>query len=184
MDRSKREHLKEKRTLLKKEIHFKEMRNRIAPVLHYLEEQHFPFTIHYDFKYVNWIHQQVKVRSKDGYRGSHGDFQVDVNDATVITTKITSEDDFVTVKPMIAFFNEISNDTTLILCSLTGDPELEISKEAFLSKPSMFFSNPETWVLSRDRKYIIERIWSQDIIRCIDITQSEPILKVKSIIDS
>jgi len=184
MDKNKIAYLKEKRILLKKEIRLKELRARITPVLSYLEEQQYPFTIHYDFEYVNWIHQHIKVRDKDGYRGSHGDFQIDVHDATVKTTRIKSEDDFLTVQPIATFFNEVSNDTTFIVCSLTGDPELEISKEAFLSRPSIFFSNPETWLLSRDRKYIIERIWRQEVIRFIDIRQPEPILKVKSIISS
>ena len=88
-----------------------------------------------------------------------------------------------TVGPIAEFFNRISNDTTLIICALGGDPELGISKEAFLSNPSIFFSSPETWVLSADKTSIIENIWEQGVLRFIDITQSEPILRVKSIIN-
>ena len=183
MDRNKIEYLKEKRLLLQKENRLKELRKRIAPKLNYLEEHSFAFKVLYDFKYINWINDNIKVRAKDGYRGSHGDFQIDVDDLNVVNTKIASVDDFLTVGPIAEFFNRISNDTTLIICALGGDPELGISKEAFLSNPSLFFSSPETWVLSADKTSIIENIWEQGVLRFIDITQSKPILRVKSIIN-
>lgn len=184
MDRKKIEYLKEKRILLQKEIRLKELRNRIAPELNYLEEHNFDFNVFYDFEYINWINDNVKVRNKDGYRGSHGDFQIDVDDLGVVATKIASENDLLTVKPIIEFFNRISNDTTLIICTLGGDPEVEISKEAFLSNPSIFLSSPDTWVLSADKTSIIENIWEQGVVRFIDITQHEPILLVKAMISS
>ena len=183
MDRNKIEYLKEKRLLFQKENQLKELRKRIAPKLNYLEGHGFAFKVFYDFKYINWINDNIKVRPKDGYRGSHGDFQIDVDDLNVVNTKIASKDDFLTVGPIAEFFNRISNDTALIICTLGGDPELGISKEAFLSNPSLFFSSPETWVLSADKTSIIENIWEQGVVRFIDITQSEPILRVKSIIN-
>ena len=183
MDRNKIEYLKEKQLLLQKEIRLKELRKRIAPELNYLEEHSFDFKVFYDFKYINWINDNIKVRPKDGYRGSHGDFQIDVDDLDVVDTVITSEDDFLTVGPIAEFFNRISNDTTLIICALGGGPELEISKKAFLSNPSIFFSSPETWVLSADKTSIIENIREQGVVRFIDITQSERILRVKSMIN-
>ena len=92
MDRNKIEYLKEKRLLLQKENQLKELRKRIAPKLNYLEEHSFAFKVFYDFKYINWINDNIKVRPKDGYRGSHGDFQIDVDDLNVVNTKIASED--------------------------------------------------------------------------------------------
>ena len=183
MDRNKIEYLKEKQRLLQKEVRLKQLRKRIAPKLNYMEEHSFAFKVFYDFKYINWINDNIKVRPKDGYRGSHGDFQIDVDDLNVVNTKIASKDDFLTVGPIAEFFNRISNETTLIICALGGDPELGISKEAFLSNPSLFFSSPETWVLSADKTSIIENILEQGVLRFIDITQSEPILRVKSIIN-
>ena len=129
MDRNKIEYLKEKRLLLQKENRLKELRKRIAPELNYLEEHSFAFKVFYDYKYINWINDNIKVRPKDGYGGSHGDFQIDVDDLNVVNTKIASEDDFLTVGPIAEFFNRISNDTTLIICALGGNLELEISKE-------------------------------------------------------
>lgn len=183
MDRNKIEYLKENQLLLQKEIRLKELRNRIAPELNYLEEHSFAFKIFYDFKHINWINNNIKVIPEGGYRNSHGDFQIDVDDSNVVNTKIATEDDFLTVGPITEFFNRISNDTTLIICNFGEEPELEISKEAFLSKPSIFFSSPETWVLSADKTSIIEYIWEKGEVSFIDITQSEPILRVKSMIN-
>ncbi|MCH3885059.1 hypothetical protein [Tenacibaculum aquimarinum] len=83
------------------------------------------------------------------------------------------------IKSISEFFNKIPDNTMLIICSLSGNPEFEISKKTFLSKPSIFLSSPENWVLTTDGKYIIESIWDQGIIRFIDITQVEPVLQVK-----
>ena len=183
MDRNKIEYLKEKRLLLKKENRLKGLRKRIAPELNYLQEHGFAFKVFYDAKNINWINDNIKVRPKDGYSGSHGDFQINVDDLSVVNTKIASEHDFLVVGPIAEFFNRIANNTPLIICALGGDPELEISKEAFLSNPSIFFSSPETWVLSADKTSIIENIWEQGVVRFIDITQSAPILRVKSMIN-
>jgi hypothetical protein len=38
-------------------------------------------------------------------------------------------------------------------------------------------------VLSADKTSIIENIWEQGVVRFIDITQSAPILRVKSMIN-
>ncbi len=184
MDKNKLEYLKEKRILLKKEIRLKELRDKISSELNYLKEQNFTFNIFYNFEYVNWINNNINVRNKDGYRGSHGDFQINVNDREVISTPIETHNDLLTIKSVTAFFKDISNNTTFIVCSLSGNPELEISKEAFLSNPSLFFSSPETWILSADKKYIIENIWSQNAIRFINITQPDPILKIKLLVNA
>ena len=47
---------------------------------------------------------------------------------------------------------------------------------------SIFLSSPENWVLTTDKKYIIESIWDQGVIRFIDITQVKPVLQVKLLI--
>ena len=59
---------------------------------------------------------------------------------------------------------------------------LKFQKNTFLSKPSIFLSSPENWVLTTDKKYIIESIWDQGVIRFIDITQVKPVLQVKLLI--
>jgi hypothetical protein len=185
MDKKEIEYLKKKRILLQKDIRLKKLRDRISLELNYLEEQNLTFNVIYDSEYINWINDNVKVRNKDGYHGVHGDFQIDVDDlAADVNTKIASVNNLLTVKPIVGFFNKISNDTTLIICKLGGNPELEISKEAFLSNPSIFLSNMETWVLSTDKTFIIESISEQEVVRFIDITQSEPILRVKVMINS
>tara|TARA_R110002126_G_scaffold281512_2_gene429336 strand:+ start:4195 stop:4866 length:672 start_codon:yes stop_codon:yes gene_type:complete len=185
MDKKKIEYLKNKRILLQNDIRLKTLRNRISSELNYLEEQNLAFNVIYGSEYINWINDNVKVRNKDGYYGIHGDFQIDVDDlAADADTKIVAVGDLLTVKPILVFFNRISNDTTLIICTLGGNPELEISKEAFLSNPSIFLSNMETWVLSSDKTFIIESISDQEVVRFIDITQPEPILRVKVMISS
>ena len=178
MDLNKVEYLKQKRILLQKEIRLKKMRDRITSELNYLQKHNFNFNVFYDFKYVNWINENIKVRNKDGYHGSHGDFQIDVNDKDAVSTEKGKADDLPRIKSITEFFNKISDDNNLIVCSITGNPEFEISKNTFLSKPSIFLSSPENWVITRDKKYIIESIWDQGIIRFIDITQVEPVLQV------
>jgi hypothetical protein len=178
MDKQKIENLREKRKLLQEEIRLKKIRDRITPQLKYLHEHDSIYKVHYESKHVNWINENLKVRTKDGYRGIHGDFQIDVNDNSCLSATITTEDELLTLKPVAKFLDDIPNDTTFIICSLGGDPELEISKETFISKPSIFFFNPENWIISTDRKFLIESIWEQSVIRFIDISQSMPILKV------
>lgn len=179
MDSNKVEHLKEKRILLQKENRLKKICDRITSELNYLQENNFQFNVFYDFEYINWINENIKVRNKDGYHGSHGDFQIDVNDKDAISTEKGKEDEFLAIKSIREFFHKIPDDTMLIVCSLSGNPEFEISKNTFLSKPSIFLSSPENWILTTDKKYIVESIWEQKIIRFIDVTQVEPVLQVK-----
>ena len=182
MDYNKVESLKQKRILLQKEIRLKKVRDRINSELNYLQKHNFQFNVFYDYKYINWIHENIQVRNKDGYHGSHGDFQIDVNDIEAICTEKGKKDDFLKITSIKEFFDNISDDKMLIVCSLTGNPEYEISKNTFLSKPSIFLSSPENWVLTADKKYIIESIWDQDTIRFINITQATPVLQIKLVI--
>ena len=182
MESNKVKYLEQKRILLQKKIRLKKICNRITSELNYLQEHNFHFNVFYDFEYVNWINENIKVRNKDGYHGSHGDFQIDVNDIDAISAEKGKEDDFLAIKSITKFFNKISDDKMLIVCSLSGNPEFEISKDTFLSKPSIFLSSPENWVLTKDRNYLIESIWDQGVIRFIDITQVEPVLQVKLLI--
>ena len=179
MDSDRVEYLKEKRLLLQNELRLKKIRDKIATELNYLQKHNFHCNLFYDFTYINWINENVNVRNKEGYHGSHGDFQIDVNDRDAIYKESGTADDFLKIKPIAEFFNKISNDTMLIICSLFGNPEFEISKNAFLSKPSIFLSTPENWVLTADKKYVIESMWDQGVIRFIDLTQEKPILKVR-----
>ncbi len=53
---------------------------------------------------------------------------VKVNDIDAISTEKGKKDDFLAIKSITEFFNKISDDKMLIICSLTGNPEFEISK--------------------------------------------------------
>ena len=179
MDIDRIEFLKIKRDLFKRETQLKGRRNRIFTELNYLQKNNLHYNLYYDLENVNWINNNIKVRKKDGYRGIHGDFQIDVDDMEALHTEKGNEENCFQYKSILEFFNEISNDTMLIRCSLFGDTEIEITKYAFLSQPSLFFSEPDTWILSSDKKYIIERISNKEVVRFIDITKEEPILRVK-----
>jgi len=82
------------------------------------------------------------------------------------------------------FLSIIPTKNSLVVCYQGGDPELEISVKAFLDKPTAFFSRPETWILTTDKKWIIEYIWEQKTIRFINIENREnPKLQLKVIIE-
>lgn len=72
--------------------------------------------VFYAFEYLNWINENIKVRNKDGYHGSHRDFQIDVNDLYAISTEKGKEDQFLAIKFITEFFNKISDDKMLIVC--------------------------------------------------------------------
>ncbi len=177
MDKDQMKFLKTKRNLFQKEEVLRNMRNCIVSLLNYLQNNDLHFNLYYDSEHLNWINNNVKVRNKDRYYGSHGDFQIDVDDTKAIFTEKGREDDCLKLHSIAEFFNAIPNHTMLIKCSLSNEPELEITKYAFLSKPSLFLSSPENWLLSADKKFIIEKV-NDDVVRFIEITKNEPILRV------
>lgn len=178
MDEEKIKRLREKRAKLQKEVKLQRIRDRIAPELAYLESRNFNYEVFYDASYLHWIHESLKVRRKDGYHGSHGDFQMDVQDSSALNIALKKEEAIFSHKLIAAFFNRISNETTFIICSLGGNPELAVSKSAFLSNPSLFLSSPETWVISGDKKMLIESIREQGVIRFIALVEVEPVLQI------
>ena len=76
----------------------------------------------------------------------------------------------------------IPDNTNLIICYDGGDPELEIPVKAFLSNPEKFISHPDTWMITTEKKWIIEYILDQEAIRFIQLQQSTPTLAKKIIV--
>jgi hypothetical protein len=179
MDKEKIQELKERKQLLKEELRLKKLRERVAPQLAHLEKFGRHFNIYYDYENLNWINSNVQVRNRDGYSGIHDDFQIDVNDSKVEDNNIMREVDINSDKFVEQFLSLIPENTSLIICHQGGDPELEISVEAFLSHPMLYFSNPETWILTTDRSWIVEYIWDQGLIRFIQLQKSKPTLVKK-----
>lgn len=182
MDKEKIEELKSKRLKLQEEVQLKDLRKRVASQISHLEKLGESYFVYYEFENLNWIDSNVRVRNRDGYRGIHGDFQIDVDDSNVISSCNISEEEINSEKFKEQFSSLISNASTLIVCHQGGDPELEVSVTAFLDNPNEFFSRPETWILTSDKKWIIEYIWDQGVIRFIQLQESTPILVKKIII--
>lgn len=183
MDNKKIEKLKSKRLKLQEEVRFKDLRKRVSSQISHLDKLGESYFVFYESENLNWIESNVQVRKRDGYRGVHGDFQIDVNDSNVISLLSLSEEEINSDKFKEQFSSLISNVTTLIICHQGGDPEIEISAQAFLDSPNEFFSSPETWILTSDKKWIIEYIWDQCVIRFIQLVESTPILVRKLIIN-
>jgi hypothetical protein len=81
MDKEKIEELKNRRKQLQEEVRLKEIQGRVKSQIAHLEKLGQPFTVYYEFENINWIHENVQVRTRDGYKGIHGDFQIDVDDS-------------------------------------------------------------------------------------------------------
>ena len=137
----------------------------------------------YEFENLNWIDSNVRVRNRDGYSGIHGDFQIDVEDSSTLSSMSLKEEEINSKKFKEQFSSLISNESKLIVCYQGGDPELEFSDKAFLDNPTQFFSRPETWILTTDKKWIIEYIWEQGVIRFIKLHASIPTLVKNCIIE-
>lgn len=182
MDTSKIEHLKEKRKNLQEKIKQKELCKPISEIIKYLELNDFEYRIYYKAQNLNWIANNLKIRKKDGYYGIHGDFQIDVDDNSIINHRnIKSENAFLESKLIMNFINESATDSNFIVCSLGSFAEVEISKEIFLTQPSVFFINNDTWVIDNKKSIVIEKISAQRIIRFINIENREhPILRLKT----
>lgn len=178
MDKEKIEELKKRRVLLQEEVRLKELRQRIALELNYLEERNYNYKVYYNYEHVDWIKANVQIRKRDGYHGIYDDFQIDVDDSTQDDT-LYYEKDLLSDEFKAQFLSYISNETSLIVCYQGGAPEIEISVEAFLSQPLKFFSRPENWIITKDETWIIESIWDQGVIRFIRLQKSLPILVEK-----
>jgi len=183
MDKEKIEELKSKRLKLQEEVRLKNLRRRVASQISFLEKLGELYSVHYEYRNLNWIESNLRTRIRDGYNGIHGDFQMDVDDSKALSSHIFSEKEIDSKKFMEHFLSQISPNSKLIVCYQGGDPELEISVKAFLNKPTVFFSNPESWILTTDKKWIIEYIWEQGVIRFIQLQDSTPVLVKKIIIE-
>lgn len=184
MNEQKIELLKEKRLKLQEEIRLKDLRERVAFELSHLEKIGQPYTVHYNFEHLNWIDSNVHVRKKDGYNGIWGDFQIDVDDSTASSVIKLREGDIDSELFKKQVQSLLSEDNTLIVCLLGGDPELEISVKAFLNTPSVFLNRMEVWLITIDKEWIIEYIADQGaIIRFIQLQGSVPTLVKKIVIE-
>ena len=176
MNKDKIEQLKKKRLLLKEEVRLKALRKRISLQLGYLDEHGFDFKVYYNHEHLDWISDNVPLRKKDGYNGLH-DYQVDVDNTSPNCNSIYClSDDLVVNKIREQFLTIASKDCKLIVCHNGGDPEIEISVEALVSNPLKFFSGRETWILIKDKSWVIENIWDQETYRFIQLQNMEPIL--------
>lgn len=179
MNQEKIEELKSKRLQLQETVRLQNIRKRVATQISHLEIFGEPYAVYYKFEHLNWIDSNVRVRNRNGYNGIHGDFQIDVDDSTAISSYDISENEINSEKFKSQFSSIIPTDIRLIICYQGGDPELEISVNAFLNNPLEFFSRPETWILTNDKKWIIEYICDQHIIRFIQLQASTPTLVIK-----
>lgn len=179
MDPEKAVELKKRRQQLQEEVRLKELRNRIAFQLAYLDEIDQPYTIQYENENLHWIYSSVRTRKKDGYFGIHGDFQIDVDDSTAIETIEMRKKELNSGKFQQQFLALIPDTTNIVICYDGGDPELEITAKAFLSNPTKFISYPDTWIITNDKKWIIEHILDQETIRFIQLQLSKPSLVKK-----
>lgn len=182
MDKEKILELKHRRKQLQEEVRLKILRERVASEIAHLEKLSQSYTVYYEFENLNWIDSNLRVRRRDGYSGIHGDFQIDVDDSTVRDTIEMKEEEINSDKFKEQFTSVIPDNNSLIVCHQGGDPELEISVEAFLSWPTVFLSNPETWIITIDKSWIIEYFWDQNVIRFIQLKESLPTIVKKIII--
>ncbi|PCI34733.1 MAG: hypothetical protein COB60_05950 [Flavobacteriaceae bacterium] len=180
MDKKKIEQLKKKRLLHKETIRLKTLSNRISSQLNYLDEQSFDYRIHYEHENLDWISTNVAMRKRDGYTGLY-DYQIDVDDNENCNSIYCNSDDSLIDKIREQFLIILSKESRLIVCYDGGDPEIEISVETLLSQPLKFFSKMETWILLKDKSWIIEYIREQEIVRFIQL-QNKKIVLVKQII--
>lgn len=182
MDKDKLDELRSKRLKLQEEVRHKELRQRVAYQISHLEQLGESYLVYYECEYLNWIDSKVKVRKRDGYHGMYGDFQIDVDDSTAKSSFQISEEKINSEEFANHFLSLIAAENSLIICYQGGDPELEISVKAFLADPSVYFARPETWIVTKDKKWIIEYIWEQEVIRFIELLESTPVLVRKLLI--
>lgn len=183
MDKEKIEQLKERRLLLQEEVRLKMLRKGVASQIAHLEKLGQSYIAYYEFENLNWIDSNVRVRKRDGYSGIYSDFQIDVDDSKLTDNIKMKYSEINTDKFKKQFSSLISEDNSLVVCYQGGDPELEISVKAFLSNPTIFLSRLEVWIMTIDKKWIIECIWDQRvIIRFIKLHESTPTLVKKIII--
>lgn len=178
----KRDQLKQKRSILLEKARLKKIEARIADQLNYLDRQDDPYKVYYEHEHLIWLALSTHTRKRDGYHGSHGDFQLDVDDASKKNASIYHENEFQSPKFNAEFTSILPDDLSVVVCYQGGDPEVEISLQAFLSNPLIFFSRMETWIISNDKNWIIEYLWDQPVIRIINLTGEKPILIKKLMI--
>ena len=176
MDQKKLEALQAKRLKLQEASRLKSLRAEVATEIAHLEILNHTYSIFYKGENFNWIQSNIKLRKRDGYMGIHEYFQIDVNDPNALNVFSIAEVNIDSEKFGELFSSIISKASSFVICYQSTLVELEISAKAFFEKPSVFLSSPETWVLNTDKKWIIEYIWVQGVIRVIQLQESIPTL--------
>lgn len=173
--------LQEKLEQLRKAQKLKELENRISDEIKYLKEYEFDYTLFYKAEHLNWIANNIRTRNKDGYKGSHGDFQIDVNDDSALEGIQFAEEELTSEKFKEQLLNMASMEDAIIICRLGGDPEIEITLAAFLTNLSLFLSAPENWILAKNKKWLLEYLVDQNKIRIINIETTPNLLSLITI---
>ena len=179
MDNRRREQLKKRRTLLQKKVELKEIKDRLSYLTPYLESAGFEYIIYYKNEYLIWLYENLDIRKKDGYRGVHEDFQINVQDAEAKEQTTINYKDVSSYLQSNEILSLINKDENFVLCQLGGDPDIEIPFNAFIENPGKFVTLRDSWLLSTKKDWIIENIWSlkgQQVIRFIKLIDSKPIL--------
>ena len=179
MDKHRREQLQKRRALLQEKVKLKEIKDRLSYLTPYLENAGFDYKIYYENEYLIWLYENVDIRKKDGYRGVHEDFQIDVQDSEAKEQIKLNHKDVGTYLQSNEISSMINKDENVVLCQLGGDPDIEIPFSAFLENPGKFIGLADIWLVSTKKDWIIENTWGQNghpVIRFIKLIDSKPIL--------
>lgn len=178
MNPQKRKELEKRRANLQGEFSILDLSKSLKRELTFLEQHSFPYKIIEPFTHLLWIRSNVPTRKRDGYHGIYDDFQLNVDDSKAKTTVEIHENDLKTNILQASINLLLSENTNLIVCYEGGTPEIEIPLNAFLIDPKLFLSRFETWILSSDKKWLIEYIAEQNKIRIFNVENSFPTLEI------
>ena len=184
VDKHRKEQLKKRRIALQKELDRKQMRAAISSRIAFLERSGYAYSLYYESENLNWIVNNLSIRKKDGYKGLHDDFQVDVHDADAPEAVSINDVRFLADALPADFLSGRQDETYLAVCYLGGDPELEIPATAFFSDPEVFFSGFETWMITAEKDWMMEYIREQNVIRCIKLDGTRPVLAKNIIVQA
>lgn len=174
--------LKKREALLQEKVRLKLLSDQISHPINYLEREGFSYVVFAQFEWLNWLYAHVPIRKKDGYFGMHEDFQIDVDDANAQVFLELKQNELVSAAFSESILAVIPPESELVICYLGGAPEYQISLTAFLSNPLLFLSRFENWAITTDRKFIIEHIAEQQVLRLISVEELKLVLVVKIVL--
>lgn len=174
--------LKKRQALLQEKVRLKLLSDQISHQINYLEREGFTYVVFAQFEWLDWLYAHVPIRKKDGYFGMHEDYQIDVDDATAQVTVELNRNELVSPVFSESVLAVIPSESDLVISYLGGAPEYQISVAAFLSNPLLFLSRFENWAITTDRKFIIEHIAEQQVLRLISVEELKLVLVVKIVL--